>query len=62
MMSLNTAALNIGSSLGAFIGGMMLLWYSWNMLGIVLGVIGILAAIVYFLFTVDPIKTNPPPP
>ena len=60
MMSLNTAAVNIGASFGAFIGGMMLLWYGWNMLGIVLGLTGFLAAIVYLFFTVDPIKTRPP--
>ena len=58
MMSLNTAAVNIGTSFGAFLGGMMLLLFNWIKLGIVLGVIGVLAAIVYFLFTVDPFKTR----
>ena len=53
MMSLNSAAISFGLALGAAIGGMALIWYDWNILGMVLGVIGVVAAIVYYIFTKD---------
>jgi len=55
IMSLNSATGNIGIALGAGLGGFILLWYNYEMLGLSLGVIGILAAIIYQLFVVDPV-------
>jgi predicted MFS family arabinose efflux permease len=56
MMSINSAARNIGYALGSGIGGMILLLLTWRILGAVLGVIGLIATLIYFIFTVDPTK------
>jgi predicted MFS family arabinose efflux permease len=49
-MSLFTAANSMGMTLGASLGGMILLRYNYGSLGIILGLLGFLAAlIVYFL-------------
>lgn len=50
IMSLFTAANSMGMTLGASLGGMILLRYNYGSLGIILGLLGFLAAlIVYFL-------------
>jgi predicted MFS family arabinose efflux permease len=50
IMSLFTAANSMGMTLGASLGGMILLRYNYGSLGIILGLIGFLAALtVYFL-------------
>jgi len=54
LMSLNTAAIGLGISLGAVIGGYVLLWYNWGILGLVFGLFTLFSAGVYTLFTVDP--------
>jgi len=53
MMSLSYAFVGVGSSLGAAIGGFMLIFYSYEELGLVLGSMGIIAALIYQLLTVD---------
>jgi len=57
MMSLDTAVINIGSALGTVAGGLALLYLNYEGLGIVLGAIGIFAAIVFFLLAKDPTKS-----
>jgi len=57
MMSVNTAALNLGSALGAAVGGWALILFSYEALGSILGVMGIIAAIVFYLLTADPTRT-----
>jgi len=54
MMALNTAANNLGSILGAGIGGAVLLAYDYPLIGIVLGILSVLAALVIRLYAVDP--------
>jgi predicted MFS family arabinose efflux permease len=51
MMSLNTAFVNVGNVIGTVIGGYVLINYGWGMLGLVLGVFGVLASLIYWLFT-----------
>jgi len=53
-MCLDTAALNVGSAFGTAIGGSMLLSFGYEGLGSVLGGIGIVAALVFYLFATDP--------
>jgi len=53
-MSLDTAALNVGSAFGTAMGGSMLLSFGYEGLGSVLGAIGIVAAFVFYLFAIDP--------
>ena len=58
MMSMNSAAVNIGTALGAGIGGLVLLLYDWEFLGISLGTVGIIAAVIYYLLAIDPTRTS----
>jgi len=58
MMSVDTAAINLGSALGTALGGLALLSFDYEGLGIVLGVIGVGAAVVYQFLTIDPTRKN----
>jgi len=54
MMSLNSASMNLGSVLGAGIGGYALLSGDWVLMGVSIGVMGILAAAIIQLGATDP--------
>ena len=54
MMSISSAASSLGSTLGAGIGGVTLVLWSYGGLGLTLGTFGIVAATVYLLFAIDP--------
>ena len=56
MMSLNSASMNLGSVLGAGIGGYALLGGDWVLMGVSIGVMGILAAIIIQLGANDPTR------
>ena len=44
----------MGVALGAGLGGLMLLWYDYNVLGVVLGGAGIAGSLLFQLLTRDP--------
>jgi predicted MFS family arabinose efflux permease len=46
---------SVGSALGAAIGGFTLLIYGYELLGISLGVLAVIGAIIVHLLAVDPI-------
>jgi predicted MFS family arabinose efflux permease len=54
MMSMNSAAVFIGYAFGSGIGGLTLLFSSWEVLSIVLGILSIAGALIYYLLTKDP--------
>jgi DHA1 family inner membrane transport protein len=54
MMSLNSAFMSLGSVLGAGIGGYALLGDNWTLMGVSIGAMGILAAIIIQLGAIDP--------
>jgi len=54
MMSMNSAAWFLGFALGAGLGGLTLLWSDYGMVGFVLGITGIIAALVFYLLVDDP--------
>lgn len=54
MMSISSAASSLGSTLGAGIGGMVLTMRGYGSLGLSLGSVGLIAAVVYLLFSIDP--------
>jgi MFS family permease len=54
MMSLFAAFTGIGVVIGAGIGGLTLILYNYELLGIILGSMGIIAAIIFRFLTVDP--------
>jgi predicted MFS family arabinose efflux permease len=57
MMSAHTASWYIGTALGAWLGGLMLLWYDYSALGIALGGTGVAAALLFQLLVRDPTAT-----
>jgi predicted MFS family arabinose efflux permease len=56
MMSLNSAVARIGTVLGTAIGGFLLIVFGYELVGLVLGLIGITATVIYFVFTTDPTR------
>jgi predicted MFS family arabinose efflux permease len=56
MMSLNSASMNLGSVFGAGLGGYLLLGGDWVLMGMSIGVLGPLAAIILKLWAIDPMK------
>jgi len=54
MMSLFTMFAGVGTAVGAGIGGLALIVYGYGVLGIILGSMGVIAAIVFKFATVDP--------
>jgi len=54
MMSVDTAAINLGSALGTVVGGLALLSFDYEGLGMALGVMGVAAALVFHFLTIDP--------
>jgi len=57
MMSINSAATFMGSALGAGVGGLALLVYDYEFVGIALVVMSLAAAIFYYLLVIDPTRT-----
>jgi predicted MFS family arabinose efflux permease len=53
MMSTFSAARSLGIALGAGVGGLMLVLYDYYFLGISLGAMSIVAAIIFYLLTID---------
>lgn len=54
LMSINSAITSVGSSLGSFIGGLMLLLYGYTLVGVSLGVMAVASALVIHFLAVDP--------
>ena len=57
MMSLDSAAINLGSAFGTTLGGLVLLSYGYEGMGIVLGIAGVVGAMVLYFLSKDPIRT-----
>ncbi|MFQ6126253.1 MAG: MFS transporter [Candidatus Heimdallarchaeota archaeon] len=60
MMSLNSVAANIGSALGAGIGGWMLLLWDYEFVGLSLGAMILVGAIIYYRVVSDPTRIEVP--
>lgn len=54
MMSLNSAAANMGAALGASVGGVALLLVDYEGVGLALGAMSLIAALIYYLVVRDP--------
>ena len=54
MMSLNSGSWNIGVSLGAGFGGLVLLLWNYQVLGLILGIMLISASLIYYFAVNDP--------
>ncbi len=53
MMSINSAALSLGNAIGSALGGLALVLFNYEAMGSALGAMGIVAAIIFYLLTVD---------
>jgi predicted MFS family arabinose efflux permease len=60
MMSVDTAALNLGAALGTVAGGLALLTFGYAGMGLVLGAVCTLGALMWALFAVDPTRAHNP--
>ncbi|MCX6656528.1 MAG: MFS transporter [Candidatus Bathyarchaeota archaeon] len=58
MMSLYSFSDSVGATLGAGIGGLILISYNYEELVAVLGAMGILSSIILWKYAVDPLKTS----
>ena len=58
IMSLNQASRSFGMALGVSIGGLVLLQFGYGYLGLVLGGLGLIASLLYYLFSIDPTLKN----
>jgi len=58
MMSISSTAGNLGSSLGVGIGGVMLLLFDYEGVGMSLGALGVAAAMVFQLLAIDPTRSE----
>ena len=58
MMSIDSAVLSLGSALGTAAGGLALLYFNYEGLCSVLGIIGMVAALILFALAKDPTKEN----
>jgi len=56
LMSLNNAVQNFGTMIGSGLGGYLIINYSYSIMGAILGVLGLIASIIYWRFSVDPMK------
>lgn len=56
MMSMSSAAISTGAAVGSGLGGLVLLSFDYRVLGFTLGSMGIVAALVFYLFTLDPAR------
>ena len=56
IMSMSAAFVNLGTALGSGLGGLALLWYSYEAIGPTLGLFGLASAIIVYLIAVDPTR------
>jgi MFS family permease len=54
LMSINSAIGSVGSAFGSFVGGMTLLWYGYALVGLSLGTLAVLSAVIIYFFAGDP--------
>ena len=51
LMSLNVVARNLGMTIGAFVGGGLLLLVGYGVFGLIMGLLGVAAALIYKFLT-----------
>jgi len=58
MMSISSAAQSLGGAIGAALGGVVLLWYGYQALGVTLGALGLVSILVYQLLVDETVKMD----
>ena len=59
MMSVHSAAVNMAATVASIIGGVILVAFSYSIYGIVMGCIGLVGALFFFRYSVDPTMGAP---
>ncbi len=54
MMSINSASSRVGEAVGAGLGGIVLVIFSYEILGIALGLMSFIGSIIFYFFVIDP--------
>jgi predicted MFS family arabinose efflux permease len=54
MMSLNSASSRVGEAVGAGLGGIILVLFNYEILGIAFGLMSLIASIIFYFFVIDP--------
>jgi len=62
MMSLSAAASTMGGVIGSGLGGVILILYGYSGVGAVLGLLGIVSGIIYYVFAREPVNDAQPRP
>ena len=53
MMSMNSAAMSLGNAFGSAIGGLALILFNYEIMGSILGAMGLASAMIFYLLTMD---------
>jgi predicted MFS family arabinose efflux permease len=56
MMSVHSAAVNMGAMVASILGGIVIASYSYSLYGIIMGLIGLLGALFFYRYSIDPTK------
>ena len=56
MMSLNSASSRAGEVIGSGIGGLILVLLSYQILGVILGLLSLIASLIFYFLVIDPVK------
>jgi predicted MFS family arabinose efflux permease len=54
LMSIRSGIVSIGSAMGSFVGGLALLWYGYELVGISLGAMAVISALITHFLAIDP--------
>ena len=54
MMSVHAAAINMGAMVASILGGVIIVSYSYSTYGFVMGLIGIVGAVIFLRYSIDP--------
>jgi len=54
MMSVHSAAVNMGATVASIIGGIILISFRYSIYGVVMGIVGLVGALCFFIYTLDP--------
>jgi predicted MFS family arabinose efflux permease len=54
MMSVHSAAINMGATIASILGGIVIVSYSYSIYGLVMGVIGLVGALIFYIYSNDP--------
>jgi MFS family permease len=54
LMSIRSGIVSIGAAMGSFVGGLALLWYGYELVGISLGAMAIISALITHFLAIEP--------